>query len=289
MSNFDLCLKNFSIFTDKGYIIQYGDKNFKTAIDKDDVTMKLDFPVTIIKANTKSQLQLFTVTKNANIKKILGISDKLVDNYNLRPGYVCISCFDDINFDKDKFEVTLTNIFDEIFPGDVTSKRNDIVLAEIKEKYSPLKNLTFKFIMNAPVEIKPSKVYLENINNLTAFVDYNFIYKVNAIGDNTIFYDNTDLFDINLKTGLINFTPTLEQVGTRLVELSAVDKFGNKDFKIVKFEIKGLVEAPTIDYLGYLDARIGQEFFYDVNATDPKGRKVFFLDDTDLFNIEDFE
>jgi len=80
--------------------------------------------------------------------------------------------------------------------------------------------------------------YVEDIPDFEIQNNENFYYKINASGYNLSFNDYTSLFDINNKTGVINFTPTEEEIGNHSVWISLKDKFGNEDYAEFEMQVK---------------------------------------------------
>lgn len=83
------------------------------------------------------------------------------------------------------------------------------------------------------------KPYIESIPDFTIGVNQLFYYKVNASdpdGDIIFYSDNSDLFDIDMLTGEIQFTTTEDMKGTHLINITAVD------IGITVVGIKGLVD-----------------------------------------------
>ncbi len=72
---------------------------------------------------------------------------------------------------------------------------------------------------------------------LNAYVGIPFTIKINATGFNLNFFDYTDLFNIEQKTGIINFTPTKEQLGEHIVLISIIDGFGNEEIKEIYIDV----------------------------------------------------
>ena len=70
-----------------------------------------------------------------------------------------------------------------------------------------------------------------NINETLAF-------HVQSSGLNKTFYDSTFLFDIDAKSGLINFTPDIADAGNYTIWLSVKDFLDEEIYKSFKLEIK---------------------------------------------------
>jgi hypothetical protein len=86
--------------------------------------------------------------------------------------------------------------------------------------------------------ISTSKVRLIVPDTLEGYYNQAFSFDVDALdpdGDQLIYSDDSDLFDINPGTGEISFTPQVR--GEYNVNISVRDEQENEDSKIVKFII----------------------------------------------------
>lgn len=73
---------------------------------------------------------------------------------------------------------------------------------------------------------------IEYIGYQTANINIPFAYQVNVsdVENNKIhFLDNSELFDISFDSGLINFTPSLDMVGSYEINITIIDEKGGKD------------------------------------------------------------
>jgi hypothetical protein len=81
---------------------------------------------------------------------------------------------------------------------------------------------------------------LDSIGSLIAVEGQLFTYDVDATdpdqNDTLVYYTNITLFTINSSTGLINFTPTLAQVGNYSINFSVTDGL-LWDYEIVSLTI----------------------------------------------------
>lgn len=85
------------------------------------------------------------------------------------------------------------------------------------------------------------KPYIEIIPDFIIDVNQLFYYKVNATDPDggIIFYsDNSDLFDIDMLTGEIQFTTTEDMKGTHLINITAVDIKGLVDVEEFELEVE---------------------------------------------------
>ena len=87
--------------------------------------------------------------------------------------------------------------------------------------------------------------------------------------------------------GIISFTPTKEQVGENIFEISVTDKKGNQDSELILLNIKSSSTDPILDYVGVQQAFLGEPFLYDVNVTNMGEKEINYWDNTELFNISE--
>lgn len=125
------------------------------------------------------------------------------------------------------------------------------------------------------------------IPDTTAWVSKDFVYKVDATdidGDSLIYSDDTDLFDIDAATGLIQFHPTLSDTGSYLIGIIVSDGVLT-DSTTFTLAVRQN-HAPVISPIGDREIRVAEEFVYQVEAYDPDGDSLGYLDDTELFDID---
>lgn len=146
--------------------------------------------------------------------------------------------------------------------------------------------LLFVFLcsINFVLAVAPTLTEIPTPQNLTEGVAYS--YDVNATDPEmgTLYFsDDTSNFNINSETGVISFTPSNAMVGSFLAVIIVRDEEDLVDAQVVNFTINGL---PSISSLTDKTVQAGNEFYFDVNATDPEdGTNVNFFDNSSLFVI----
>jgi PKD repeat protein len=139
-------------------------------------------------------------------------------------------------------------------------------------------------IYNTPPEIE------EIASKISAWEDTPFMLKINAtdaIGDTITFHDNSPLFEINDVSGLIQFTPTNDDVGEYYVTITASDEDGGSSIIVFLLTINNKNDPPVLDYIGPLSAYEDSHFAFTVMASDIDFDDVLtFSDNTDLFEID---
>lgn len=147
-------------------------------------------------------------------------------------------------------------------------------------------NLTVNTGNTAPV--------LETIEDFNLTEDVPFYYDVNATdaeNDNLTFTDNTTMFEINDTTGEISFTPLNEHVGVHWVTIRVTDQWGLHDEQSVNVNVTNVNDAPILETIPNYTTESGnplyedQTFYMQVNASDPDGDTLEYLDNTSLFTI----
>ena len=132
------------------------------------------------------------------------------------------------------------------------------------------------------------------LHNLTVqYIDEGstLIYDVNCsdlnIDDNLTYYDNTTRFDIDLITGLINWTPVNADVGNHSILITCSDGLLNTS-DILLIVVSDINNPPVLEPIGPLIAVTDEPFFYDVNATDADNDTLTYSTNSTLFEIDEY-
>jgi hypothetical protein len=88
-------------------------------------------------------------------------------------------------------------------------------------------------------------------------------------GDSVTFFDNTDMFDIDPSTGIINFTPSNDDVGLHEINITVLDARGASSTSVLTLRILNSNDDPTIDDPGTLEGVQGEPFYHNFSADDP--------------------
>ncbi|MDD5332012.1 MAG: Ig-like domain-containing protein [Candidatus Nanoarchaeia archaeon] len=129
-----------------------------------------------------------------------------------------------------------------------------------------------------------------NIENQTGNVDIAFYYDINATASATSvleFSDNSSIFNIDASTGEISFTPASADQGyhwiTVWVNNTVCDT--NNSYVSAEFTLNISAGAPVLDPIGDLTANEDEEFYLELNATDPNSEALTFASDSTIFTI----
>ncbi|PIN75800.1 hypothetical protein COV17_03585 [Candidatus Woesearchaeota archaeon CG10_big_fil_rev_8_21_14_0_10_36_11] len=225
------CLQNFSHFEEEGYKIMSGKVDVNVDFGQQ-VIVELKYPLEVQKGITVIELHDFVHTVDINIQKFLETARKIVQKHMDTEGYVCLTCIDEWATDDDVI-ITVFPVYDTGPFG------NDLVWFTMQDKDTALikgNNFTFEFIVEAiPVKEKEEFV-MEDIVSFDILSNILFEYQIKTNKDDVLFYDDTDMFDIN-NDGLIKFTPSEDQKGSHFVEIEAQDNIGNIDTELILFTI----------------------------------------------------
>ncbi len=120
--------------------------------------------------------------------------------------------------------------------------------------------------------------------------DQLFILKINATdaeGDEVSFSDDTDMFNIDPVSGLIQFVPTNDDVGYKLVTITASDDDGGTATVNLLIVVTDENDPPVLQEIGPQIAVEYQRYTFTVSANDiDSGDMLTFSDSTSLFEID---
>jgi len=116
-----------------------------------------------------------------------------------------------------------------------------------------------------------------------------FTLKVSAYdveNETLAFADDTDLFDIDPATGIINYTPRAQDLDKVFyVNITVADAGGAKNTAQLKLNVIGVNDKPHLDPIANQTIWVGSEMDLTVTANDPDGDHLTFSDDTPMFDI----
>lgn len=91
----DYCL-NLSVFEEQGFQINKKNLSASSKIGDENVIIKMNLPLAIKKGESVTKINSFESEINANIKKLYDTSEEVVDSYSENPGFVCLTCLEEI-------------------------------------------------------------------------------------------------------------------------------------------------------------------------------------------------
>jgi hypothetical protein len=104
------------------------------------------------------------------------------------------------------------------------------------------------------------------------------------------FSDDCPLFNINNDSGMISFTPSNDDLGVWMSNITVTDRGGLSNSTPLTITVMNANDPPTLDAIPAQTATEEQPFQYRCIATDPDVKwgldNLTFSDDTDMFNID---
>jgi len=248
------CLDNFSVFKEQGFQIEKEESNTTVIIRQKDVLFQINLPLTIKKQDSLTEIKEFKKSIDSiRLKTIYDVSKLIIDEQMQNFDSVCLSCIVNHGIENDLYV-------------DMERLGNDSIVFIISDNNSLVKNEPYKFIFankyeqyscsNLPLDADISflsdcieqniaqynySFFLEDILNMNALVNETFYYKINATGLNLTFIDYSYLFDVDEKTGIINFMPDEDQLGNHTIWIQVKDKLGKvkqDNFKLTITNLK---------------------------------------------------
>jgi hypothetical protein len=124
----------------------------------------------------------------------------------------------------------------------------------------------------------------------TLFEDAAVIYTVPAVdpdpGEALQFTDDTDMFDIDPATGVINFTPTDAHVGSHTVTITVSDN-QYTDTAVMTWHILNVNDVPRFPVVADTTLFVGERFTFNAAAVDDDAvAELSYQDNTALFQID---
>ena len=236
-----------------------------------DLRAKILFTINIqTEDKTNHVIDQFDINVQTDIFNKYIISKLMTDEQYVNGNEVCISCLSDM-INSSGYNLDMVEIEGEYHYIIIYSLSDD--------------DLVYNFAHRFNFESSFETIRIEPIDDLNAVIDYAYSYQVSAIGVNLTYSDDSDLFDIDSKTGLITFTPKYEDSGEHIVTINVEDLYGNKATEIFSMTIEDFGSRPTLYYIGNLYANVGETLIYDVNASSNDDLIITYIDDSDLFDI----
>jgi len=223
LDNLPACINNFEAFAEQKYVIQTGEMEVKVKYGNQ-VTIKLTYPLSIQQGILVKELNYFSHNVDVNFPKLFSTSEKLVKSNLEKPGYVCITCLENL--------AAMDNIKIDSYPVyDSTEYANDYLWFRLEEKSATEvngQNFSFEFVTEYIIPEEDLPLQIESVDTLEAKVGIPFSYQIKTNQQNILFKDNVDLFEIN-ESGKIGFIPTTEQRGSYFVTITAENKLNQSD------------------------------------------------------------
>jgi len=229
--NLPLCINDFNAFKQEKYLIETGEMQVDVEFGSQ-VTIKLYYPISIQRGITVTELSSFVYDVNVNFPKYFSISEQLVNSSLEKPGYVCLTCMDNL--------AAMENMKIESYPiYDPTYYANDYIWFRLEDK--PAKrvsgsNFSFEFVIEYVQPESEEPLLIESIDTLNVRAGELFTYQIITNHPAVKFNDNTDLFEID-DFGIISFTPSNNQKRSYFITITAVDSNGEIDEELFLLKV----------------------------------------------------
>lgn len=124
------------------YDITWSDCFSSSSVKDEGIEFSINCDITITKSITTSRLEEFKTSIACNAKKLINASNFIIEEYEKKPGYICLKCFDDIA-EANGITIEIIPITAEVFePEHVWF----IIEDKDTEKQINNKNLTLRFV-----------------------------------------------------------------------------------------------------------------------------------------------
>ncbi len=169
---------------------------------------------------------------------------------------------------------------------------NESVLFSANDSY----NITQSNVVLLSVLNVPDAPVMVALSNQTATVNVSFSYLVYAVDPDLIYGDsltwgtNSTIFNItkiNSTHALINFTPTIAQIGNYSVYVNVTDSFSLTDIGIFDIRVQNNT-APVLNPIGPWNATQGTLFSLNVSGSDGDNDSITFTSNSSFFTISAF-
>jgi hypothetical protein len=270
------CLENISNATAKQVNIEYSNMKVSTTIGENSVEISMNLPVIIQQQNSQERVESYATSFESSLYKLYLTAEEINTKQKESGDTVCLSCL--LEYEKNGIGIALND-----FVGDDNLY---VLFVKLTEKDSISDTpLILLFAQRFVVETE-NILQINSIPDQSVTVGYTYTYQVTAEGSNITYSDETDLFDIDSSTGLIQFTPELEDIGQHLIKISVKDMQNNTDAAFFELDVQNVVDAPVLEYISSLVAYVGEEFTYTVSAVDDNNYTIYYYDDSELFNVD---
>ncbi len=278
------CIKDFKSFRESGYDISAGSISVDTSLGKM-LNMKVTYPISVRKQESKTDISSFYLDYNFDFDKLYNILSDFEVEHQKNPDFVPIGHLSLAAYNN--------NFTYDLIYGDNNSVIYSLVFNDLLDEE---KVLLFNFAAQYgwyELQAVADDIQLKSIPPQQAYPDYEFAYQVVALNaTNLKFSDYTSLFDIDEDTGVIRFTPTIEDRGTHSIMIKAEDDKGNEGSVVFELDVVTENNPPVIEDIEDIVLYVGEDFSSaliskPVHATDPDGDAIWFSVETSLpnFNI----
>jgi hypothetical protein len=265
------CIDGFSAFPWE--VVSEGDISVGVQIFENEVLARVIYPVEIRAEDKLIEVSEFNIAYETNYQEALEIINEIVAKQREDKNVVMTSYILDLAFYND-FLFNLIYEEDIVFYilsfNDIRIKRNPLVF-----------NFAAKY--NWSTEQDKRVVDILPIPRQNTTEGQEFTFQLETVGENLEFISLAENVEIS-PGGLLSFTPTNENIGVNYLLIGARSNLG-EDYEILIIDVENINDPPVIEQLAVQESVVGEEKIIQVVATDPDLDKLYYLDNTDLFNI----
>lgn len=244
------CVDDFSEFS---YLkIKEGKIKTQTSINEKDVTIKVNWPIKIKQGGFSGKISEFQTSYKITLRNMIERVNEIISDLSRHPYYLdlFVSSFiddqmSDVNIQVDNDGFTFLNTDENSNMGDKP----------------------FSFMFSTQVDVDQPlnrEPQLEQIPPLNGKVGERLTYDVDATdpeNDELIFISSSPIITIDPATGIIDFVPTREDVGTHIVQIRVIDTESNSDEEYITMTITGEDNKPEL-YVQNQSINLGETFSY---------------------------
>ena len=242
------CLNRVNIFKMQGFNFEFNNPKVNSIVNPNNVFVQIKYPIKVTnQQNSIFQLEDFGFDYKTRFGTLYEASKQIVDDQVSHSNDLCLSCISKIseakNLTADIYRVDNSYVFEII--DNASAMQEEPLIFMFANKYGkfscknlPLDNLDFiNKCAELEIEKKNYSFYLNDIPKQNAKIGSKFYYKVESKGFNISFSDFTNLFDINKKSGIIEFIPNSQDAGNHSIWILAMDGLGNVVYKNFELEV----------------------------------------------------
>lgn len=255
-----------------------GDPSADVSISENEIKITYDPKLVLAEENSRTTINEIKITLPSTYAQAYVAAVQLTAEENTDDNTFCLTCLQ-------KYE--MNGIIENIITQEIALSPNYIILYALNyTEQATGETSLFMFAGQYTLTSPETNLILSSVPDQNVTIGYPFTYQVYASTSDVTFSDNSDFFTIDPLTGLISFYPDETMLGTHLIEIEAVDGARNIDTLLFLLTIRGFSEAPDIEYIGYQYVLAGEPFSYNVTATGAENQRIYYTDDTDLFDID---
>jgi hypothetical protein len=249
--NIGPCL-NFSSFP---YVVESNldDLEISTDISEGFVKANVKIPISVEAESLTSNMESFEVEVESSLYKLYNLAQEISLQQEEDVDQICLTCFANDSISKEVewtgFDLENLDVYSLVYI--LTDAATDL-----------------QFMFAHKFELSETEdLYLEYIEDQVAFVGEEFNYQVEFSGEDLTFYDDTDLFDIDSSTGLINFELEEDKVGSWIVQVIASDEEENHSRSFTLKIVDGEALEIDVKAIPHFTLLVGEEFSHEINYT----------------------